>query len=101
MTYGDFFSSTRNLASNLAELGVAPGERIAIWLPNSTEWVEAALAVARAGGIGVPISHDATMAEVLFRLSESATRVVITSRTQGATSLRTVAISPVSKRLSW
>ena len=91
ITYRDLFSATGNLASQLVALGLTPGDRVSLWLPNSTEWVESCLAIARVGGIGVPISADATLGEVRYRLADSASRIVVTTGERSTTlaSLRT------------
>jgi len=91
ITYRDLFYTTGNLASHLVALGLTPGDRVSLWLPNTTEWVESCLAIARVGGIGAPISADATAGEVRYRLADSASRIVITTGERSATlaSLRT------------
>jgi long-chain acyl-CoA synthetase len=48
------------LAAGLIELGLQPGERVALMLPNRTEHVLADLAVVHAGG--VPVTFYATLA---------------------------------------
>jgi len=42
-------TQSRQLAGNLAKLGIKAGDRVAIWLPNCLEWVEAFLACAHLG----------------------------------------------------
>jgi acyl-CoA synthetase (AMP-forming)/AMP-acid ligase II len=39
-----------------AQSGVRPGDRVAIWAPNSLDWVVAALGVYAAGGVLVPVN---------------------------------------------
>ena len=56
VTYAALLERTGNLAGHLADLGIAPGETVAILLPNSVPWVETCLAIARAGAVSVPIS---------------------------------------------
>ena len=70
---------TGNLAGHLADIGIAPGETVAIFLPNSVQWVETCLAIARAGAVGVPISVDATEPEIAYRLSDASCRAIVTS----------------------
>ena len=68
VTYGELAARTANLAGHLADHGVKPGEKVAIFLPNSVAWIESCFAINRADAISVPISYDATEAEVLYRL---------------------------------
>ncbi len=78
-TYGALAQTTANLAGHLSELGLKPGESVAIWLPNSVEWIEASFSITRAGGVGVPISYEATESEVLYRLEDAAYGILITT----------------------
>ncbi len=59
VTYAALADRTARLAGHLADLGVEPGEKVAIFLPNSVEWVESCFAINRAEAVSVPISHDA------------------------------------------
>jgi long-chain acyl-CoA synthetase len=83
VTYAELESRTGKLAGHLADCGIAPGDTVAIMLPNSVQWVESCLAIARAGAIGVPISYDATEPEIAYRLEDAACKAVITSGERG------------------
>jgi HIP---CoA ligase len=37
-------------------LGIEPGDRVALWAPNSADWIIAALGVLGAGGVLVPLN---------------------------------------------
>lgn len=50
----------RRTAAGYRSRGFAPGERAAIWAPNSIDWVVAALAVSYAGGTLVPLNSRYT-----------------------------------------
>src|SRR5262245_12395651 len=52
------------LATALLARGVAPGERVVLWLPNSADLVIAFTAVIRAGATAVVIGEGSTPAEV-------------------------------------
>ena len=47
---------SRALAAGLARIGVRPGHRVAVWLPNCAAWVESFLACAHLGAL-VPVSY--------------------------------------------
>src|ERR1700730_9144176 len=68
VTYAALQERTGRLAGHLADLGIAPGDCVAILLPNSVPWIETSLAIMRAGGLSVPISYDATEPEIASRL---------------------------------
>ena len=44
------------LARGLVEAGIAPGDRVALLLPNGADFVAAIVAIARAGAIAVPLN---------------------------------------------
>jgi long-chain acyl-CoA synthetase len=79
VNYGQLAEATGNLAGHLQELGVGPGDCVALCLPNSVAWVESCFATVRAGAICVPISHDATAPETGYRLDDAGCKVVITT----------------------
>lgn len=80
ITYDQLARRTQNLAGHLAARGVEAGDKVAILLPNCVSWVEACLAIMRAGGVAVPISYEASAGEIAYRLSDAACKLVITTR---------------------
>lgn len=78
VSYDALNTDTENLASRLVALGLKKGQAVAIFLPNSVDWIVACLAIVRAGGVAVPISIDSTEAELSYRLTDAACAVVIT-----------------------
>jgi acyl-CoA synthetase (AMP-forming)/AMP-acid ligase II len=83
VTYAELLDRTGRLAGHLADNGIAPGDTVAIMLPNSVAWVESSFAVTRSGAIGVPISYDATEAEIAYRLTDADCKAVITTAERG------------------
>jgi acyl-CoA synthetase (AMP-forming)/AMP-acid ligase II len=79
VTYAELLDHTGSLAGHLADNGIAAGDAVAIMLPNSVAWVESSFAITRAGAIGVPISYDATEAEITYRLTDADCKAVIAS----------------------
>lgn len=80
ITYADLHELTGRLAVGLQALGVEPGDRVGILLPNSVEWVVSCLGISRADAVSVPISHDAAEGEIEYRLVDAACKAVIVSR---------------------
>jgi bile acid-coenzyme A ligase len=68
--------STR-LARAYAERGVVAGDRVAIALPNSVEFLEAALAVWKLGAVPTPVSSRAPLAELREILALAEPKLVI------------------------
>jgi long-chain acyl-CoA synthetase len=83
VTYAELNERTAKLAGHLADCGIAPGDTVAIMLPNSVPWVESCLAIARSGAIGVPISYDATEPEIAYRLADAGCKAVFTTAERG------------------
>jgi HIP---CoA ligase len=55
-TWVEVVERIRCAAGAFADLGVEKGERVAIWAPNSAEWMIAAFGLLTAGGVLVPIN---------------------------------------------
>ena len=83
VTYAELYDRTGKLAGHLGDNGIATGDTVAVMLPNSVAWVESCFAITRAGGIGVPISYDATEAEISYRLTDADCKAVITTGERG------------------
>src|SRR5262249_22063726 len=56
LTFAELDAAVTRAARALMALGVARGDRIALWAPNTWEWVVAALGVHAAGAVLVPIN---------------------------------------------
>ena len=99
VTYGALLDQTGKLAGHLEDLGVAPGDKVAIFLPNSVEWIVSCFAIARADAVSVPINYDATLPEIAYRLDDAGCRVVITTDERAELVERAVAGLPGAARL--
>jgi acyl-CoA synthetase (AMP-forming)/AMP-acid ligase II len=58
--------------------GVKRGDRVAVWAPNSADWIVAALGVLGAGGILVPLNTRFKGAEVAYILRKTGSKAVLT-----------------------
>ncbi len=67
-------------ARALLAAGIERGERVAVWAPNSLEWIVAALAATTAGGVLVPVNTRFRGAEAAHVLGRSGARVLFTVR---------------------
>ncbi len=56
LTWNEFLAHVSSLAGGLAELGVEPGDRVAILALNSDRYYAYYFAVAWAGGVFVPVN---------------------------------------------
>jgi len=76
LTYRELSDQVAALASALVSEGVEPGDRVAIWSPNTHHWVLAALAAQTAGAALVPVNTRFTGAEALDVIGRSSARVL-------------------------
>jgi long-chain acyl-CoA synthetase len=56
LTYGQLEEQTNRLASSLVKLGLHPGQKMLIMLPNIPEFVVAYFGILKPGGVVVPIN---------------------------------------------
>jgi acyl-CoA synthetase (AMP-forming)/AMP-acid ligase II len=80
VTYAELRARVDASARALVAAGVKPGERVAIWAPNSIEWIVAALAITTAGGVLVPVNTRFKGSEAAYILQRSGARVLFTVR---------------------
>ena len=64
------------LADSLVELGVKPGDRVALFAPNCPEWHTADFAINGSGGITVPIYFNESPERMAFILNHSGAQIV-------------------------
>lgn len=62
-TFAELHEEVRHTAAAIAGHGVQPGDRVAIWSPNTWHWVVACLAVHYAGAALVPLNTRYTAGE--------------------------------------
>ena len=62
-TFAELRDEVRRTAAAIAGLGVHPGDRVAIWSPNTWHWVVACLAIHYAGAVLVPLNTRYTAGE--------------------------------------
>ncbi len=79
LTYAEVARQSRALAVGLRNLGVEPGDRIALDLPNWPEFAVTAFAAAELGAIIVPLDPGYTPRELQFMLRNSEATVAVTA----------------------
>ncbi len=76
-TYQQFGARIARLANALLELGLQPGDRVALLAYNSNPLLEAYYGVVEAGGIVQPLNVRFSAAEVAYILQDSGARFVL------------------------
>ncbi|MBW0102435.1 long-chain fatty acid--CoA ligase [Pseudonocardia sp. KRD291] len=77
VTYADLERRTTQVASSLLGLGVRKGDRVAVLLVNSVEFMEVLLACAKIGAITVPINVRLAGPEVGYILADAGADVFV------------------------
>jgi cyclohexanecarboxylate-CoA ligase len=79
LTYGEFFERTVRLAAGFASVGIGRGDRVAVQLPNWTEFPLVTAALSRIGAITVPIMPIYRDDEVGYVLDHSGAVAAVTA----------------------
>lgn len=78
VTYDDLPSLIGASARAFIAAGVSAGDRIAIWAPNSVEWIVAAIGVQAAGAVIVPLNTRLKGREAGYILRASGAKLLLT-----------------------
>jgi acetyl-CoA synthetase len=81
LTFIELSDAVTRLAERLVQLGVEPGDRVAIYLPMSPEVAIASHACAHVGAVQVPVFSGFAAPAVAQRLVDSGAKVAIVART--------------------
>ncbi len=76
-TWTEFSDRVDALAGGLLEIGIAKGDRVGIWAPNTPEWVLTQFATARIGAILVNINPAYRVFELEFALRKTGCKALI------------------------
>lgn len=77
-SFAELWARSRALASALLARGIGPGDRVAIWAPNSGEWIVAALAAMSCGAAVVTLNTRLKGREAGDILRRTRTRLLFT-----------------------
>lgn len=78
ISFSELRAASIRLAAGLRRSGVAPGDRVAVQLPNWTEFAVVVAAISRCGAVVVPIMPIYRRDEVAYVLSDSGAVAAIT-----------------------
>ncbi|WP_336081477.1 AMP-binding protein [Nocardia sp. SSK8] len=76
-TYRALGAAVDAVATGLAALGIAPGDRVGIWAPNCAEWFLVQYATAKIGAILVNINPAYRTSELEYVLGQAGVRMLI------------------------
>ncbi len=78
MDYAELDAEANRFANSLATLGIKPGDRVAIHLPNSPQFLISFFGTLKAGAIATMASPLYERRELAYQLNDSGARVMVT-----------------------
>ena len=108
-SYGRLKAYAERFAAALLALGVKPGEKVMIYLPNSVQWVVSWLGIQRAGAVAVPITPIYTPHDVAYIANDCEAGTIVCAdtnfgyvqRVMSETRLRQVVVARMADMLPW
>jgi len=71
LTFGELHRFSDRVGASLASLGIKPGDRVALYLPNCLEFAVCFFGIVKAGAVAVPINMRLATPEVAFQLEDT------------------------------
>jgi len=81
VTYAELGARVERAAAACVANGVAPGDRVAIWAPNTLDWIVSSLGAVSAGAVLVPLNTRFKGAEAAYVLSRSRAKLLFVTGT--------------------
>ena len=78
-SYAEFAREVERVARSFASLSLRPGQKVALLLPNCPEFLWTVFAMARTGGVFVPLNTAQTAGELQYLLTHSEARFLLTA----------------------
>ena len=80
LTYAELYNACRRAGAAFLAYGIRPGDKIAVWAPNSAPWIMATVGVQMVGGVMVPLNTRLKGREAAYILNRSGARILFTVR---------------------
>jgi acyl-CoA synthetase (AMP-forming)/AMP-acid ligase II len=77
LSFTELAERVRRAAGAFASAGIDKGDRVAIWAPNSAEWIISAFGLLTAGGVLVPVNTRYKADEAFDIVSRSGAKVLL------------------------
>src|SRR5262245_60979546 len=82
-SFAELSDGVDRLARGLIALGVRPGERVALWMVNRPEFIEAMFAVMKIGAVLVPINTRFRTQDTAYVLGQSDSAMLVIADRSG------------------
>ena len=77
LNFEELNARCNRVANSLLKIGIKPGDRVALALMNSAEFIETYFAIAKIGGVVVPLNWRLVPDELEFILKDSGAETLI------------------------
>ncbi len=77
LSFTEVVERIRKASGAFVEFGIDKGDRVAVWAPNSAEWIIAAFGIMAAGGVLVPVNTRFKAEEAADVVSRSGAKAVM------------------------
>ncbi|MFG2721082.1 FadD3 family acyl-CoA ligase [Streptomyces sp. NPDC048416] len=81
ISYAELGERVERAAAACVAAGVAPGDRVALWAPNTGDWIVSALGAVSAGAVLVPLNTRFKGAEAAYVLESSRAKLLFITGT--------------------
>src|ERR1700730_18202990 len=78
LTFRQFDLESNRLAQGLGSVGLGPGDRLGVYLPNGLEYELAFYAASKLGAVVSPINPSCREFEIEYQLTDAGARAIIT-----------------------
>jgi len=107
ITYREMDELSDRMAAGLAAMGVKPGDRVGIFIPNTPHFVVAFYGILKAGGVVVATNPLYSPREIIHQLKDSGIEIMVVMSNfyrrikdvQGETDLKTLIVTTVKEQL--
>jgi long-chain acyl-CoA synthetase len=87
ITWAEYGTAVDEVAAGLIDIGIRPGDRVAILASNSPSWHIADLSILTIGAISVPIYPTSSSSQVAYTIADSGSRVCFVANGEQAAKL--------------
>src|SRR5215831_18857004 len=82
-TFAELEAGVDLAAKGLLQLGIAPGDKVALWMVNRPEWLHAMFAIMQIGAVLVPVNTRFRTEDMAYVLGQSDAVAVILGERSG------------------
>ncbi len=82
-TFGEVLERINEVARGLIQLGIEPGDHVALWMVNRPEWIFAMYALAKIGAVQIPVNTRFRTHDLAYLLKQSDARYLIVQDVSG------------------